>query len=185
MDRGFTAVSMEAIADAAGVAKATLYARFKDKETLLREALAAKCLSILDEDTLNPPDGKCLRECLTHLARRFVALVTSPTAVAMDRILAIEHERAAHLPKLFYESTVVPTKARVAQYLEREVERGRLAVRDPDGAAWRFLGMVKGRADVFARLNLEPLPEEEMEAHIEASVEMFLKAYATDTAERG
>jgi TetR/AcrR family transcriptional repressor of mexJK operon len=178
MERGFSNVSMETIADAAGVAKATLYARFGDKEGLLQASIEAKCLTFLDDEALDPPVGKSLRECLIHLAHRFVALVTSQASVSMHRLFLTEHDRAPHLPELFFRTAILPTKARVVLYLEREAARGRLDLGDDaEGAAMRFLGMVKGLSDVRAMLNLPPQPQQEIDRHIEGSVDMFLKAY--------
>jgi hypothetical protein len=57
---------------------------------------------------------------------------------------------------------------------------GRLAVRDPDGAAWRFLGAVKVEAYLRASMGLPAIEPERLRAHVEACADEFCRAHAPD-----
>lgn len=178
LKKGFDAVSVDAIAEAAGVAKATVYKRFPDKETLLREAISTKCASYMDGETLTWRPGRALRARLLEIGRRFLSLVTDPEALAMLRLIMQEGERGPQLPTLFFESAIQPTCAKFAAFLAAEAKRGSLIIDDPQGAAWRFLGMVKGEDHMRAMLGVAPRSDKEIDAHIAACVDDFIAAHA-------
>lgn len=178
LQKGFDNVSVEAIAEAAGVAKATVYKRFPDKETLLREAITTKCASYMDGETLTCRPGRALRVRLHEIGRRFLSLVTDPEALAMVRLIMQEGERGPQLPTLFFESAIQPTCAKFAAFLAAEAERGALIIDDSQSAAWRFLGMVKGQDHMRAMLGVAPRTSKEIEAHIAACVDDFIAAHA-------
>ncbi|MDZ7628944.1 MAG: TetR/AcrR family transcriptional regulator [Parvularculaceae bacterium] len=177
MERGFDGSSMDAIAEAAGVAKATVYARFPDKETLLKASISAKCQSFLDPETLDWRFGRTLRDGLLDIARRFLSLVTDPEAIGMHRLMTHEGQRSDRLPSLFFQSAIRPTVLRLAQFLEDESKFNQSGLPvDSVAAAWRFLGMVKGEDHMRAIFGMTPRPREEIDAHIEACVDDFIRA---------
>src|ERR1700692_2340375 len=73
LDHGFSATSMDAIAKAAGVSKATLYAYFPSKEALFAFLIIAECESL--PRPLPLPDlSDDLYPALQKFARRYVRL---------------------------------------------------------------------------------------------------------------
>ncbi|HEX5757521.1 MAG TPA: TetR/AcrR family transcriptional regulator C-terminal domain-containing protein, partial [Arenimonas sp.] len=63
-------------------------------------------------------------------------------------------------------------------FLGAEVEAGQLEIEDVERAASQFLCLLKGER--HARLMCgcqEPLPAREAECHVEATVDLFLRAY--------
>jgi TetR/AcrR family transcriptional repressor of mexJK operon len=183
MERGLDATSMDAIAEAAGVSKATIYARFAVKEDLLRAAIQAKCSEFLDAPTLETPSRRSVRLGLATMSRRFLELLVDADAVAMLRLIMQEGERHPHLRLLFFESAILPTFHRFVSYLEAEVSRGHLAIADIPAATWRLLGMVKGQDQIRAMLGLPRRPDAEIEGHIEACVHDFLMVHRPPTTE--
>ena len=176
MERGFEASSMDAIAERAGVAKPTLYARFQDKDALFTAALQTKCESFVGPALFEEQPGRDLRAGLLVIARQFLALVTDPDAVAMLLLISREGTRAPQLPRLFMETAVMPMKRRLEQFIAREAARGRLGPVAPE-ATWLFLGAVKGEPHMRAMLGLPPLPDAAIEAHLIGCVEDFLAAH--------
>ena len=67
--RGFAGVSMQAIADAAGVAKGTLYLYFDDRTDLLEQATGRVFEELLAHLQAELPPGRPLREALRALVR--------------------------------------------------------------------------------------------------------------------
>ncbi len=190
LERGFDGTSVDAIAEAAGVAKATVYARFADKEALLRTAIASKCATYLDADTMEWRAGRDLREGLFEISRRFLALVTDAEALSMHRLIMEEGQKGyqsagPHLPTLFYESAILPTVERVARYISMEAETRGLAIADAQGAAWRFLGMVKGQDHMRAMLGVTPRAPDEIDRHLAECADDFIAStFAGATAPR-
>jgi TetR/AcrR family transcriptional repressor of mexJK operon len=180
MERGFEAASLDAVAQAASVSKATIYSRFADKETLFRAVLDHECNSVLLPASFVPPPGASVRETLILIAEQFLGLVLGDHAMAMHRIIVAECCRAPRVAELFFETAVLSTKTRLADWMRQQNAAGRLAVRDPDGAAWRFLGAVKVEAYLRASMGLPAIEPERLRAHVEACADEFCRAHAPD-----
>ncbi len=178
MEHGYEAVSVDAVAQRAGVSKATIYARYADKDALFTAVLRQECERAVSPDSFLPAPDQPVRDTLILLATRFLNLVTGEKAMQMNKILVAETDRAPRMAQLFYETAVLSLKDRFAGWLRSETERGRLSVRDPDGAAWRYLGGVKGEAHLRASFGLPPIEPERLRAHIEDAADEFMRAHA-------
>ena len=176
LERGFSGVSMDAVAAAAGVSKPTVYARYPDKDALFRSALAGKCDQLMDADAFAPPTDGDVRQGLIRIGRRFLELVLSDDALALHRVMTAESARDPTISRLFFEVAVNGVKDRFRQWIDAQVAAGRLKPVEAEGAAWRYLGAVKGEAHMRASLNLPPIEPEAMERHLAACADDFLKA---------
>jgi hypothetical protein len=101
---------------------------------------------VVSPQSLVPDPNTSVRDTLIRLATSFLDLVLSDEPMRMHRVIVAESTRAPRMAELFYESAVSRLKDGLAQWLAAETRSGRLAVQDPEGAAWRFLGAVKGEA---------------------------------------
>lgn len=82
-DRGYTALSLEGVAQRAGVHKTTLYRRWGSREELVLEAMLERA-----GEHISVPDTGSLREDLSELARTAAANAASPEVAAMARAVA-------------------------------------------------------------------------------------------------
>ena len=82
-DRGYTALSLEGVAQRAGVHKTTLYRRWGSREELVLEAMLERAGA-----HIAVPDTGSLREDLSELARTAAANAASPEVAAMARAVA-------------------------------------------------------------------------------------------------
>lgn len=178
MERGYEDVSMDAVAQAAGVSKATIYARYADKDALFAAVLREECERAVAPDSFLPAPDQPVRDTLILVATRFLNLVTGEKAMQMNRVLVAESGRAPRMAELFYETAVLSLKNRFATWLEAETRRGRLNVRDPHGAAWRYLGGAKGEAHMRASFGLPPVDPEHLRAHLENGADEFIRAHS-------
>lgn len=178
MERGYEDVSMDAVAQAAGVSKATIYARYVDKDALFAAVLRQECERAVSPDSFLPAPDQPVRDTLVLVATRFLTLVTGESAMQMNRVLVAESGRAPRMAELFYETAVLSLKNRFAAWLEAETERGRLNVRDPHGAAWRYLGGVKCEAHMRASFGLPSVDPEHLRVHIENGADEFIRAHS-------
>jgi AcrR family transcriptional regulator len=84
-DRGYSAVSLDGVAERAGVHKTTIYRRWRTKESLILDAMLERAAQIVAV-----PDTGSLHGDLLALARRSAAIQTSPAGQAVVRAVAGE-----------------------------------------------------------------------------------------------
>jgi TetR/AcrR family transcriptional regulator, mexJK operon transcriptional repressor len=175
LDQGFSATSMDAVAKAAGVSKATLYAYFPSKEALFASLIIAECES-LQHDLPIPKLSAGLCEALREFARQYIHTFINRKDVAFVRIIANESGRFPSLARLFYESGPEATIRRLAQFLESAKAENFLEFEDSMEAAKQFLSLVRGELPLLIVLGLSNLTEATIEQEIESGLKFFLKA---------
>jgi AcrR family transcriptional regulator len=174
MERGFEGTSIDAVAEAAGVGKATLYARYKDKGELFAAVLQRKIDRWL---SFNDPDHEAatgsVEDVLLALARRTVTAALTPEAVAINRIVMAQSARFPSLAKLVHEQGWQRSNAAVAALLDRFAKAGQIEVEDTTVAADLFLSLIIGRQTRMAMLGIETDPEQ-VDQRVQAAVRLFL-----------
>ena len=179
VEQGYDGVSMDQIAAAAGVSKLTVYSHFGDKDALFAAAARAYCEQQLPPELFEANPDTPLRERLLQIARAFFAMVSSPEAVAGHRILCTPQMADSPVPGMFWDAGPKRVQGEFAQLLQRRIETGELEIDDVPRAASQFFTLLKG--DPHAQLVMgcgENACREAARAHLEASVDMFLRAYA-------
>jgi TetR/AcrR family transcriptional repressor of mexJK operon len=174
MERGFEGTSIDAVAEAAGVGKATLYARYKDKGELFAAVLQRKidCWLALNETAEEAASGR-IDDVLLALARRTIAGALAPEAVAINRIVMAESARFPSLAKHMHEQGWQRSNAAVAALLDRFAKAGQIEVEDTTVAADLFLSLIIGRQTRMAMLGIETDPEQ-VDQRVQAAVRLFL-----------
>jgi TetR/AcrR family transcriptional repressor of mexJK operon len=176
---GYVATSMSMIATRLGGSKGTLYNYFRSKEELFAAVVERQC-SQLQEVLFDVSSvGEAPRERLTHYARNFLALLLSPTAMALHRIVVAQSERFPVLGQAFYAAGPQVVMARIGAYLRELMDQGALRRADPLVAAQHFKdlaisGMHQPR--LWGVIG-DPTPEE-IDAQVERAVDTFMRAYA-------
>ncbi|HZD69246.1 MAG TPA: TetR/AcrR family transcriptional regulator [Actinomycetes bacterium] len=119
LEEGFTRMSIEAVAERAGVGKATIYRRWPSKADLVVEAVAC-----MKEQLFVDPDRGSVREDLLFLARQ--AFRPRESGEVTELMLRLASARAHHpeLQDAFMRHIVGPRRQIVAGVLRRGVERG-------------------------------------------------------------
>ncbi len=178
MAHGYGAVSMDAIARAAGVSKATLYAHFSSKDQLFATIVGEACQHRIALGELLPPDAADVRSALMAFGGRLLRFFLEERALALHRVVIGESTRFPELGRAFYESGPAVLLGTFAEWLAHLTKAGRLEVADPMMAAEQFVGMLRTSLFLRASLGLMPPGEAEIDATVEAAVTTFLKAYA-------
>lgn len=174
---GYGAVSMDAIARAAGVSKATLYAHFGSKDQLFATIIREACQSNLTVQEFLP-DESDVRTALMRLGGRMLRFLLEDRALAIHRVVISESLRFPELGRAFYESGPQMFIRVFGEWLAEQARAGRLRVDDPSRAVDHFAGMLKCGAWTRAALGVPPAPDEaEIDATVAAAVETFLRAY--------
>lgn len=157
---GYDLANMQAIADSAGVTKATLYAHFGGKEQLFR-AVIDYWLEELPEPKLPCQAKGGLRGCLQKVAQELLLQSEHPASHALTHILL----RSNRIPQKRWRQRHRPYQA----YLEKVLSES-TRCNDPERAAIQFLLLAVGSIDCS-----NPLPVSE--SRVSTAVELFLQAY--------
>lgn len=176
---GFDGASMDQIAAEAGVSKLTVYSHFGDKETLFAAAVRAFCEQQLPSAMFQAEAGLPVRARLLAIAHAFYAMITSPEALAGHRMLCTPQLTDSPLPQMFWEAGPMRVQTEFAALLERRITAGELQIDDVPRASAQFFALLKGEPHaqmVFGCGN--SLCRTGVSEHLEASVDMFLRAYA-------
>lgn len=179
---GFEGVSMDQIATEAGVSKLTVYSHFGDKDALFAEAAKSYCEQRMPASIFDPSPGTPLRDRLTEIADAFYAMVSSPEAVAGHRLLCTPQMVEKRLARLFWEAGPARTQNAFAELLRRRAADGELAIDDIPRASAQFFALLKGEPHmrlVFDCCDDEIGCAEHRRRHVDATVDMFLRAYGS------
>lgn len=147
---GFEGASVDDIARAAGVSKATLYSYFPDKQQMFMEMACEECLAMAEEATGKVDLSLPPQVVLAPAAEQIVSLLLSPFAQAMFRICVAESDRFPELGRRFYETGPLLGRQRIGDYLRAATARGELKIDDFDMAADQFAELC--RANLWPRM---------------------------------
>jgi TetR/AcrR family transcriptional repressor of mexJK operon len=175
--QGFDGTSMDQIAAEAGVSKLTVYSHFGDKETLFAAAAKAYCEQQLPSSLFEARPDVPLRERLLQIAHAFFAMVSSPEAIAGHRILCTPQMAESALPQKFWEAGPKRVQDAFAELLRRRMANGELEMDDVPRAASQFFSLLKGEPHAQLVFGCGTSCNGETEAHLAATVDLFLRAY--------
>lgn len=179
LDHGYEGASVDAIATAAQVSKATVYSHFADKQALFSEMVAEYCRQqrlVLAEIEAEQPQ---IQQGLERLARTITRFLAAPGALRFGRMIIGESARFPELGKRFVESGFLPLTAHIAGYLSRAAARRELSVPDPALAAELFVNMVRGSVQLQSLRALGAAPPDDALDRIAAeAARLMTKAYA-------
>ena len=178
MADGFEGASVDDIAKAAGVSKATLYSYFPDKRLLFMEVANAECNLMAVRVTERIDDSHPVREVLTVTGGHLVRFLLSDFAQQIFRICVAERERFPELGRAFYASGPEMGRDRIAAYLSCAVARGELVIEDIPLAAEQFSELCKVKLWTMAVFGIQTeFSEQEMDDLVRNAVDMFLARY--------
>ncbi len=179
LERGFTATSMDAIAEAAPVSKPTLYSHFKDKSDLFAAVISGRCCLMVHtmyEHTSS--DHEDVEAALRAIANSFFDLIYAPDSVSLYRIIISELKQFPNLGETLYDQGAVKILDLLSTYLQQQNEKGVLNVKDTEMGARLFFSLLKGDNHMQCLLGLRAaLTPEERTYLIDSAVSLFVNGY--------
>lgn len=171
-------VSIDAIAETAGVSKVTIYSHFENKEALFVAAISDGCEQIFAEVHLSGSKRRSLRSKLHQLGCKFLAMIMDPEIDRLHAIMLSEGARHPELSKLFYESVIVRSTQVLANYLDEQVSAGTLKKIDPYNSAVQFLAMIQGNLRYRSEMGVQPPAQTEIDIYVRGCIDTLILAWA-------
>jgi TetR/AcrR family transcriptional regulator, mexJK operon transcriptional repressor len=177
---GYSAASIDKVAQEAGVSTRTIYERFKNKGDLLVSVISrlverdmAIVLATAELERME------LRQALVTIGRAITGRACDPQVAALFRIVAAEAHRFPALAEKMRGSTKDRVINAVATYFRGQVARGLLELSDPDRAAALFTQMVSAELhECLLFRSAEDILKLDFRAHVDHVVEIFLNGAA-------
>lgn len=178
MNQGYSAVSMDALAEAVPVSKRTLYNHFKDKKALFSAVMQARCGQLFEKLKESLQENQSVEKALTMIGQQFLSVVLEPDAINIYRTAITEAAHFPELGQLFYDSGPKRSRAMLACYLEKLNNDGILKIPNPELAASIFLSMLMGRVQMQRLLGLKTqVSAKEKNEIIRYVVQIFLHGH--------
>jgi len=171
-------VSMDAVAQRAGVSKQTVYTHFHSKDALFAAAIEALVKPMHDSlDTCQDDIEGCLRA----LAMVYSQHTRDPSATALSRILVAEAPRFPRAARQLYQCGSGAVLERLSIRLRHSMRHGELRQDDPDKAAELFLSMLNGMTPERSLLGLRQRGRKAQDKWAADAVNVFLRAYRPES----
>jgi AcrR family transcriptional regulator len=174
LENGYDATTMVAIADAAGITKPTLYARYPDKRAVFLDVIPWAFSRAVQVDTPDTAQDEDLRTALVAVGEGALRHALNPDIVQLHKIARNEAHRFPEF-KLSAESLGWASRQQqVMNLLARHAEAGTIEVDDIELAAEHFLAMVEVLPARLADFGLYRSRKEERRRLLHA-VDLFLQ----------
>lgn len=184
MEQGFDATSMDRLADAAAIGKATLYARYPDKGALFADVLRRRILKVygsLEEEVLRNLADASLEDALRQVAHRLLEKTLAPESIALGRILSAQGSRFPDLAKLAVQEGWSRQLGLVESILAFFSSRHTFIMTDLALAADLFTSLVLGRAARLAMLGMTIEPSA-VAVRADQAVDLFIRGFLADAS---
>lgn len=176
VEEGLQGLSMEAIAERAGVGKTTIYRRWSSKEAVLKDALDLVRAGRLLPNTSN------IRQDLLILARESRELFThNPFMVQLMTRLIAELKTKPEIYRVFHQHQIAPRLEQFLQIIKGAQERGEIR---PELDAMLILSLVFTTLVYGSVFNELVDPDAQHLYEPEMAVDMFLRGIGTPSLEQ-
>ena len=182
LERGFGSVSMDELAEAAGVARRTLYNQFSSKEEIFREMLLRVSGQLEDAFPPGVETQGDVEEVLRLVARMILELHKHPEYLGFLRMVVADSRQFPWIAEEFA-AVMDPQTERLVRYLAHLTALGILDCRNPMLAAHQFMGMLNELSLWPWMMGREGLPVSAEDA-VEETIRMFLQHYRRPRSEQ-
>jgi AcrR family transcriptional regulator len=168
---GYDGTSIEAVAEAAGMSKRTVYARYADKHALFSAVIRQLIERWLVPIARIRCDKRSLRASLVDIGRHLLTSALTPAAVGVRRVIIGEAGREPGFARMAHLEGWQPAVRAIAEILGRH--RGELRLTDLERAAAQFMSLVVDNSLRLATLGTKS-DKRTIDAAVRAAVDLFL-----------
>lgn len=175
---GYGATSLDAIVEAAGCSKSTIYKLFGNKKGLLEaltEDITEGLATVLYKLELAQLD---IEELLTVYAEQALTLILSEKHIAVVKAIITETWQFPELGTGYYRLGPYAAQHELATYLGKAATAGQLHIKDPEAAAVRFFGLLLWDLMMPMIVGAKPfLTEAQIKTHAANTVTSFMQMH--------
>ncbi len=173
-ESGFERTTIDAISEACGVTKKTIYNHFNSKEELFGATILDKVneqfsINSSDLNELNPREG------LTIIANQFLGLIRKDEVLGAHRTMFACATSHSELCNTFYKNAPLTVHAEVTRYLAKCKS---LNIRNPELAADQFLSLFLGLDHIKCMLGFEKPDKSKDQTLVKNNVDFFIAGYS-------
>lgn len=186
---GYERAGVDTIAEAAGVAKQTVYNHFGAKENLFLAAVDhERCRSTPGSapETTTPEvvdtDAAGAESELIAIARQMLAALLDERTSALRRLVISEVGRHPSLRPACDEGELAQLVGYLTETLRRQIRRGELEIPDPGTAARQFVALLVQQGLSSSTYGTKELADDQSDTICRETAELFLRAYRTEPA---
>lgn len=179
-EKGFDGASMDEVAKAASVSKATIYVYFSSKEELFEalvlndRARSAEYLFVVDPSVDN------VESLLRRIGISFMTMMVQPDHIRLVRMVIAVAEKFPRIGRAFFDAGPCHGGQRLADLLRRQADLGRLVIDDDLAAAYEFFNLCQSNRVKGLLFGIGDQPtQEQIEETVDRAVRVFLSYYGT------
>jgi TetR/AcrR family transcriptional regulator, mexJK operon transcriptional repressor len=117
----YSSVSTDMLAKEAGISKATMYNRFKDKTDILRAVVDEECKRLFGPDIILPVTFEAFCNTLIGFGENYLTIIGDPEIIRFDQLMLSQVNKHPEMTALFYNHAFAKTYIE----LERVIAHGR------------------------------------------------------------
>jgi len=177
-ENGPQAVTMEAVARQAGVAKPTLYRRYANRDELLAAVAMNESESMAGRFRVTPGSVDDMRSALVDFGCQLTRFLLSSDHIRFIHALGASTGMPQASRESIFRHGPLATRDRLAEWLEKADASGLLRCQDPARSAEKLLGMLMGLDLVRTLYHVHP-PRDvaALNTHVEGTIDDFLSLH--------
>ncbi len=183
LEHGYEGTAMSAIAKEMGGSKGTLWSYFSSKEELFAAVIDAAAASFQSFMGATLDTKQDVQVVLTRFCETFIARISSPEAIALQRLVVGEVKRFPEIGRVFAEHGPIINHAKVTAFLAHHMAAGVLPAEDPGEAAQLLLDLCTSGHHDRVLFAVEASSEEGERRAAMRAVQVFLRCYPLQGAE--
>lgn len=173
LEHGYEKATLAQIVARSGGSKTLVYEQFGGKSGLFRAMMERRCASMMEPLSAIAADSGPPRMILTKFAQAFVAALSDPEVLGLQRVASGEGIRNAEVAEIYFACGHDVAYDQLAAYLSS------IAAKPTDLAILRrwaivFYAMIQGDAVERLVVGADPVTSEEINAYIELAVDWLL-----------
>lgn len=173
--KGFAEATLDDVIALSGGSRQTLYALFGGKQGLFEAIISDTCETIFRGLTPEQLAPRATEEVLKEVGTRYLAIATSPACLSLHRLVVAEQPRIPEVAQRFWKLGPGRSRAFLAEFFDRQIERGLLRMPDSRAGAAYFLDMLSGTVRLQCLIGLrQPPNRDEIDEMVQDAVLQFL-----------